>query len=112
MTTPDDDRTIDGQVRAAAEVAFDDIRVAEAVLARVHRLQPPAAARPGLPRPSSARPSPARWIGPLAFASILAATPFLVARLPVTDEALILGLAAGNPGVVLGGSFAGGAFLR
>jgi hypothetical protein len=104
MTTPDpdDDRTLDRQVRAAADVVFDDIRTAEAVLARIHRSRPA----------SAARPSPARWIGPLALASILAATPFLVARLPMTDEALILGLAVGDPGMVLGGPFAGEALLQ
>jgi hypothetical protein len=97
MTTPDpsDDDALDRRIRAASAVPFDDIAVTEAVLARARKTR-------------ASRPAPLRsgwtgWIGPAAFASILVATPFVVALYPTSDDALLIGLATGDPLVILGG---------
>lgn len=98
MTTPDpvDDAVLDQRIRAASLVPFDDIAVTETVLARVQRSRP-------------ARPAPQRsgwtgWIGPTAFASLLVATPFVVAFYPASDDALLVGLATGDLRAILGGA--------
>ena len=90
-----DDEALDRRVREAAAVPFDDIAVAEAVLARVH------AARRAAPAPR--RMGWTGWVGPAAFASVLLATPFVVAFYPASDEALLIGLATGDPRAILGG---------
>jgi hypothetical protein len=94
MTTsdPDTDAALDDQIRSAADVRFDDVAVSEAVLARIHasrRAAPPA-------RPRS-------WgsvLAPAAFASVLLATPFIVATYPLGDtsaDRILAGLATGDP---------------
>lgn len=96
MTTPepDDDSALDRRIRAASEVALDEAAVTRAVLARVTATRGQAVA----PR----RPALGAWVGPLAFASVLLATPVVVALYPASDEALILGLATGDPRAILG----------
>jgi hypothetical protein len=100
MTTPDpgDDRRLDARVRQAAERHFDDIAVTEAVLARVHARSRPVIAR---------RPGWAAWAGPMAFASVLLATPFVVAFYPGGDDALLVGLATGDPGALFSDAWPG-----
>ncbi|MGL4235646.1 hypothetical protein [Tabrizicola sp.] len=96
MTTPDpgptDDAKLDARVRAAADVPFDDIAVTEAVLARVHatRRTIPAEQRKGW----------APILAPTAFASVLLATPFIVAGYPTPGDgadAFLFSLASGDP---------------
>jgi hypothetical protein len=96
MTTPEplDDDALDRQVKAAAAVPFDDVRVTEAVLARVHRER--------RVRPERQTNTWTGWIGPAAFASILVATPFAVALYPASEDALLVGLATGDPLAILG----------
>jgi hypothetical protein len=100
MTTPDphDDAALDARVRAAADVPFDDIAVSEAVLSRVHTLRRTA---PTLRRTA---PTPRRrsgWLAiaaPATFASVLVATPFVIASYPGTGgDTMLLGFAAGDP---------------
>jgi hypothetical protein len=111
MTTPEpqdpeaqDDAALDRRIRAASAVPFDDIAVTEAVLARTRKTR---AARPAPPRTGRLG-----WIGPAAFASILVATPFVVALYPASDDAVLVGLATGDPHVILAGTEVGfeGAF--
>ncbi len=100
---PDQDDALDRQIRAAAQVPFDDIAVTEAVLARVHaeRRAAPALRRAGW----TAR------VGPAAFAALLLATPFVVARLPPAgfdEDALLIELATGDPAALFGDANPGG----
>ncbi|MCU0826981.1 MAG: hypothetical protein MUE52_06150 [Tabrizicola sp.] len=100
MPDPEDDSALAARIRAAAQVAFDDIAVTEAVLARVH------AKRRAAPAPQ--RRTWLVWFGPAAFASILAATPFVVASYPVADEDFLMALALGDARAILGQAAIGG----
>lgn len=105
MTTPEpgDDAGLDARVRQAAAVPFDDIAATEAVLARVHGGRRSAPAR---------RTGWTAWAGPAAFASILVATPFVVALYPADDDALLVGLATGDPRALLSDAGPGFALER
>ncbi len=105
MTSPDPgaDARLDARLRAAADQPFDDIAMTEAVLARVH-----AARRAAPVRRSGGWKA---WLAPVAFALVLVATPVLVARLPLAgpgQDALLIGLATGDPRVLVGDADLGG----
>lgn len=97
MTTPEpaDDAALEARIRAAAEVPFEADATTGAVLARVRKVRavPPAPRRTGW----------LAWAGPAAFASVLVATPLVVAYVPAPDDTLLIGLATGDPRAILGG---------
>lgn len=92
MTIPDDDRTLDDRVRAAADRPFDETATSDAVLRRIE-----ARRRPLRPARRSA------WGGiliPAGFVSALVATPLVVAVLPGpldATDAFVFQLATGAP---------------
>ncbi len=88
MPDPDDDAALDRRVSAAARLAFDEHAVTDAVLRQIDR-------RPRTP--ARKRPLSGLMV-PAAFASVLAATPLVVATYPATDpDAMLIGLASGDP---------------
>ncbi len=94
MTTPDpgNDADLDARVRAAADLRVDDIAVTKTVLARIE------AARHTEPMPRR-RPW-TQFLAPATFASVLVATPFVVANYPAGDagaDRLLAALATGDP---------------
>lgn len=99
LPPPDQDNALDRRIRAAALVPFDDIAVTEAVLARIHTER--------RERHSERRLGRVVRVGPAAFAALLLATPFMVARLPPAgfdEDALLIGLATGDPAALFGGA--------
>jgi hypothetical protein len=110
MTSPlpdPKDAHLDARIKAASTVRFNEIAATQAVLARI-------AARQIAPQRRGEV-----WfqrLGPVVFASVLLATPFVVAYFPGADlgtDAMMIGLATGDPmALIAEAGFAGETDLR